>query len=107
MMGRAHVEHIHSPEIDATALVWSGWPPGAAVKILSVDDETGAQSSLVTLPSGYRRPIGLAHAETEALVISGTLRVGETTLPTLSSCMRRGMRCRTPGRPSRTPSCCS
>jgi hypothetical protein len=80
-MGRAHVEHIHSPEIDATPLEWSGWPAGASVKSLSVDEDTGALSSLVQLPAGYRRPISLAQAETEVLVISGVLRVGDATLP--------------------------
>jgi hypothetical protein len=54
------------------------------VKVLSIDDETGALSSLVQLPSGYRRPAGLAQAETEVLLISGTLRVGDATLPRLS-----------------------
>jgi hypothetical protein len=54
------------------------------VKSLSVDEETGALSSLVQLPAGYRRPISLAQAETEVLVISGVLRVGDAMLPRLS-----------------------
>jgi hypothetical protein len=83
-MGRVHVEYVHSPELDAEPLVWPGWTAGAAVKILSRDEESGALSSLVQLPSGYPRPVAFAQAATEVLVVSGTLRVGDVTLPRLS-----------------------
>jgi hypothetical protein len=83
-MGRAHVEHLHTPELDPEPLTWPGWPAGAAVKPLSRDEDTGAQTSLLGLPAGYRRPVALAPAESEALVISGSLKVGDVTLPRLS-----------------------
>jgi hypothetical protein len=83
-MSREHVEYIHSPEVEPAPLVWPGWPSGATVKPLSVDEESGAQTSLVQMPAGYRRPVSLASAETEALVVSGRLIIGDAALPRLS-----------------------
>jgi len=78
-MGRAHVEHVHAPQLEAEPLAWDGWPEGASVKVLSSDLGTGALTALVMLPAGYRRPAALAPAKTEVLVVSGTLRVGDAT----------------------------
>ena len=83
-MPREHVEHIHAPDLDWEPLTWPGWPEGARVKVFSRDEETGALSSLVSLPAGWRRPAGHVSAETELVVTSGSLRVGGRDLPRLS-----------------------
>lgn len=48
-----------------------GWPLGARVGRLS------ERFAVVTLPMGYRRPAGAFTAETECLVLSGAVRIGE------------------------------
>jgi hypothetical protein len=83
-MARAHVEHIHAPEIEAQQLSWPGWPSEATVKILSCDDESGALTALLSLPRGYGRPQGSVVADTELLILSGRLAIGGSVLGRLS-----------------------
>src|SRR5439155_913728 len=75
-----HREHVHAADLPSEPLAWPGWPGGAAVEELSRDEDTGAVSALVTLPGGYRRPAGHLPADSEALVLSGSLRVGGVAL---------------------------
>ena len=75
-MGRPHLEHLHTPEVPWVPLAWPGWPPGARVKALSQDAESGAVSALVELPAGYALPAGCHATERELLVLEGALRVG-------------------------------
>lgn len=76
-MSRGHVELAHAPEIAECEIPASGWPAGAAVKLLSLDEETGAFTGIVRLPPGYRRPAGHAACETELYVLGGSLRLGD------------------------------
>lgn len=83
-MARAHVEHIHAPQIEVQPLWWPGWPGGAQVKLLSEDDVSGALTSLMLLPEGYARPAGRLHSDQELLVLSGSLAVGDVTMDRLT-----------------------
>ncbi len=46
--------------IDPETMEWSsgleGLPAGAMVKVLSVDEETGAEAAIVKIPAGYFEP---------------------------------------------------
>jgi hypothetical protein len=77
-MSRGHIELVHAPEIAEQDWVVAGWPAQPRIKILSSDPGTGALTGLVRLPAGYRRPIGFLAAESELIVLEGSLRVGET-----------------------------
>jgi hypothetical protein len=52
-VGRTHVEFIHAADVPLER-VESGPLAGAGRRLLSSDDETGASTSLVTLPAGWR-----------------------------------------------------
>lgn len=74
-MGRGHVEIIHASDVEAEELgAW--WPPGARIKVLSRDAETGALTGVVSLPAGYRRGAGSIPHGSELFVLSGVLRIG-------------------------------
>jgi hypothetical protein len=75
-MARPHLEHVHSPELSFEPVGWPGWPAGAVVKELSRDAESGAVTSLLELPAGYRMPAGSFGADRELLVLEGSLRIG-------------------------------
>jgi hypothetical protein len=77
-MSRGHIELVHAPEIAEQDWVVAGWPAQPRIKVLSSDPVTGALTGLVRLPAGYRRPVGFVAAETELIVLEGSLRVGET-----------------------------
>jgi hypothetical protein len=85
-MTRPHLEHLHSPELQPRPIDWRGWPAGASVKVLSVDDETGALSALLTLPDGWRRPPVVVLSDSELVVVSGELRIGEYDFSKASYC---------------------
>jgi len=71
------VELVHAPELPERELPASGWPAGVAARVLSLDDETGALTAVLRLPAGYRRHEGHYPAESELLVLGGTLRIGD------------------------------
>jgi hypothetical protein len=75
---------VHSPEIESHELTWRGWAEGAHVKILSRDDETGAVTVLLDLPSGYERAEGHHAGNCELVVLAGALEVGDRRLRRLS-----------------------
>jgi hypothetical protein len=76
-MGRGHIELVHAPAIPERDWSIAGWPAQPRIKVLSEDPASGALSGLLLLPSGYRRPSGFIGADTELLVLEGSLRVGE------------------------------
>jgi hypothetical protein len=75
-MTRGHVELAHAPQIPEEVLPASGWPSGPVVRILSRDEDTGAFSAVLSLPPGYRRHPGHLSADSELLVLGGSLRIG-------------------------------
>jgi hypothetical protein len=76
-MGRSHVEVLHASEVNPAPLSF-GWPAGAQLRILSLDEQTGALTGVVSLPPGYRRTPGHLLVESEFFVLSGTLRIAGT-----------------------------
>lgn len=74
-MARPHIEVLHAPDVPATALE-RGWPAGAELRTLSVDDETGALTGVITLPPGYRRLGGHVVTSYDLFILGGTLRIG-------------------------------
>jgi hypothetical protein len=67
--------------IQAQRLPWvvddlGGTRPGAAVKQLSRDDETGALSLLMKVPAGWSLPPGALACDEEFLVLEGGLEIG-------------------------------
>jgi hypothetical protein len=76
-MARGHVEIVHESEIASEEMSAAGWPPGARLQTLSLDDETGALTGLLSLPAGYRRGRGSLVCASEFFVLSGTMRCGE------------------------------
>ena len=75
---RPHVELVHAADLESTELPASGWLAGPRVKVLSADPDTGALSTLVTLPPSYRRLQGFIESDCEWLVLSGALRIGDS-----------------------------
>jgi hypothetical protein len=75
-MSRPNVELLQSDELAGEPLTFDGWPLGATVRVLSLDDETGALTALISLPEGYRRPAGAIEADSELFVVSGAVRIG-------------------------------
>jgi len=77
-MSRGHIELVHAPQIEERDWTVAGWPAQPRIKVLSADSASGALSGIVRLPTGYRRPTGFLQAETELIVLEGSLRVGDT-----------------------------
>ena len=78
MDDRGWIELVHSPEIDPVDLPAGGWPLGPTMKVLSISEKTGALTGELILPAGYRRPAGHYATQVEWLVVSGSIRVGDT-----------------------------
>jgi hypothetical protein len=74
-MPRPHIEFVQQQDLSFQAA-----HDGLEEKVLSRDAETGASSSLVRLPAGWRRP-GAVHylADDEFYVLSGDLTISGTT----------------------------
>jgi hypothetical protein len=77
-MARGHIEIIQASEVAPAEMPGSGWPPGARVRVLSDDSDTGALTAVVSLPAGYRRGSGSLEAASDLFLISGTMRFGPT-----------------------------
>jgi hypothetical protein len=58
--------------------------PGSVVKVLSVDEETGAMSLLVRYPPRCSAPGAALNADEEFIVLRGSLRVGDRAFGHLS-----------------------
>ena len=76
-MPRPHIEFVQQQDLSPT---FDAAHDGLEVKSLSRDAETGASSSLVRVPAGWRRP-GPIHylADDEFYVLSGDLTISGTT----------------------------
>ena len=61
------------------AAIWPTAPPGPEVKLLSVDDETGAQTLLLKAPPGWCTPKPESHPNVqEDILLEGEAIFGET-----------------------------
>ena len=72
-MSREHLEHIQSQMLPWQPCEWS-WPgPGARMKILSLDQSSGACSVILRLPPGWFAPVPAIDCDEELLVLEGSL----------------------------------
>lgn len=78
----------HTMFIQSQALPWNGAAqlgrPGTDVKILSVDDETGATTVLLRYPPGWSGETACIAAAEEMLLLDGSLCIGDHELANLS-----------------------
>ena len=81
-MAREHREIVCAADIGAEPVPGEGWPPGAELKRLSHDRETGAVSGVMSLPAGYRRGAGAQPPGSELFVLSGSVRIGASVRST-------------------------
>jgi hypothetical protein len=58
--------------------------PGAQVKMLSSDSETGAATALIRYPAGYKGPAAAIEPAEEILLLHGALRLNDRHLVSLS-----------------------
>ncbi len=78
--GRPHIEFIQSQALPWQPNLWRNAFPGADVKILSINNETGEASTLVRYPAGWSRS-GSAYltADEELFVLGGSLDINGVT----------------------------
>ena len=77
-MARPWIEFVQSQNLPWKPDDLSGVRPGVEVKILSLDDDTGAASLVVRYPPGWRLSArGMLSADEEFLVLDGTLAIGD------------------------------
>ena len=75
-MARPHIEFIQSQALPWREDHWNGRFDGAAVKVLSEDDVTGAASTLVRYPAGWsRNGAEYLNADEELLVLDGAMEI--------------------------------
>lgn len=77
-MPRPHIEFVQEQSIAWSDATPSSGPPGTAVRVLSVDDETGASTVIVRYPPGWERsdPEHLT-ADEELFVLDGELELND------------------------------
>jgi hypothetical protein len=73
---RPWIEFVQSQKI-----AWApdeGWAaaPGASVRVLSRDGETGAASVMLRYPAGWSAPAGASSCDEEFLVLDGAIEIG-------------------------------
>src|SRR5947209_6801520 len=79
-MPRPHIEFVQQQDLSFERMTLEGAEREIGVKRLSVDTETGASSSLVQFPAGWRRA-GASYllADDEFYVLSGDLTISGVT----------------------------
>jgi hypothetical protein len=75
-MARPHIEFVHEQSIAWSDATPGSGHPGTTVRVLSVDDETGASTVIVRYPPGWERS-GSEHltADEELFVLDGELEL--------------------------------
>ncbi|HVB46694.1 MAG TPA: cupin domain-containing protein [Streptosporangiaceae bacterium] len=84
-MARPFIEFLHEQALPWDRGLYGGGRPDVEVKMLSLDDETGASTTLVRYPPGWHRdkPEHLL-ADEEFFVLAGSLTIGEQAYHELS-----------------------
>lgn len=77
-MGRPFIEFIQSQVLPWTKGVYGGARPAVEMRMLSLDEQSGASSTLLRYPAGWRQvdPQALT-ADEELFVLAGSLTVGD------------------------------
>ncbi|MDX2223818.1 MAG: DUF4437 domain-containing protein [Rhodospirillaceae bacterium] len=79
-MGRPHVEFIQSQAIPFTRGLYGGARSGIDCRVLSRDEETGAASTVLRYPPGWRQDQPQAlNADEELFVLDGALEINGAT----------------------------
>ncbi|SHF28407.1 protein of unknown function [Seinonella peptonophila] len=81
---REHTEFIHHETLPWETLTIPGFPEKSKQKILSIDHETKAFTSLVHIPAGSTGEGGIYQADLELLILKGKLRIGTTEIVQLT-----------------------
>jgi len=79
-MPRDHVEILDPMELAWSEADLPGFPEQTVQKTLSVDEETGASTRLLSLPAGSNATPAASAAGAEAFVVSGGLRLDDSQL---------------------------
>lgn len=80
---RDHIDFVQAQYLDWQDASTIGYPE-ARLKLLSSDDETGALSTIVSLPAGWTRTADPHRFDEEIYVLDGALTVGD--LPFTAHC---------------------
>lgn len=79
-MGRRHVDFIESGDV-AEVTVAEGPFAGAHRRTLSRDEDTGAETALLTCPAGWEADLSGLDGSLELLARSGAARLGDVEVP--------------------------
>ena len=78
---RDHVEIVNEKDLEATPFVVAGMPTdGCTSKQLSLDRESGDGTEEVSLPEGWKAPVGHLNHDLEVLILDGDLDIGPSKL---------------------------
>jgi len=78
-MARPHIEPFVDRDVPFKRFTLPGFKKGMHYKMLSLDTSTGACTMTVKFESGYKQPPGMSYTEVEMLLMSGTIKYGDTT----------------------------
>ena len=79
-MTRPHIEFIPSQVIPWTEGLYGGSRPDVRVRVLSMDDDTGASSLVIQYPPGWGQDgVGAIDADEELFVLEGSLDIAGVT----------------------------
>lgn len=79
-MSRTHRDFIDLDAVEETPL-HDGPFAGAVRRLLSRDEETGAETTVLTCPAGWSADVGALAGSLELLSLSGTVRIDGTVVP--------------------------
>ena len=80
-MSRPHIEFLHAQQLPWGAAPFDDWGAGGATaKLLSRDPVSGACSTLLSLPAGFRATATPQSRPLECFVLEGSLRIGTASL---------------------------
>lgn len=74
--GRGHIELWHPGDGEPAEIPAAGWPAGTEATVLSRDPGDGALTATLELPAGYWRRAGHVAAESDLLILGGSIAIG-------------------------------
>ena len=77
-MSREHIEFVNIHEMEWQSVNIPGFSGELTQKLLSVDEESGASTSLLNIPSGATHEGGAYSVSIEALLLEGTVEINTT-----------------------------
>ncbi|MDV6378658.1 DUF4437 domain-containing protein [Sporosarcina sp. GW1-11] len=83
-MAREHIEFVNIHEMDWQPVSIPGFSGELMQKLLSMDEESGASTSLLYIPSGATHEGGAYSVSIEALLLEGTVEINTTEISDLT-----------------------